>query len=781
MIRSSTTSSTNKESQAMKGTNTACTERGSEATNEAAQAAQEDAFDVLDVVAARIRGDTQDGLFLEKLEARIVREKTASIAGGSITNTGSTVINTEEDELKGKAGLSSSCQKEGKVLKEDAQQPKEPPKTKTMSSDLTSCSSNDKKESTSDSANQQMMIAENNCLIPGAYAVAPGALEERATTICRSLVGAASSSDEFSVEANDTEEGLIDPELGLPSSTRAQSTGTTISMTGLSLQEEELPSPPPTNMEEQTSRSLLPQDDTGSSDNNSGLAVADLVEEIQPDQLPQAQTMDAEQQKGSHPKRRQRSKEIKTIAFVAVILLVAALVVVIAILVPTKDNETSPSSPPITSSPVATTAVPTTDVLPSFLLGNNETLQALQDPDSPQSQAYTWLLELHNQNNYSNARLQQRFALATLYFATGGQAWGDNTHWLNHSVHECDWFQQPSFALKHVIAMYASGYLAGFLEPTDNSTTTITPCDSDGVYQHLWLDQNNLAGSLPTELYLLSSLQTLSMGRNSALQGVLFFMRNQLEGSLPSELWQLTNLVHMALYGNPQLEGTVPTEIGTISNLKTFAVDELNLSGTIPSELGKLKELSVLVFQKNSFQNTLPTELGLLTSLIVLRGHSNQLSGPLPSELGLLTNLQQSLSFQDNRLSQTIPTELGLLTGLDQLVLDGNQFSGQIPAQFCDLAAVKLLSLSNNSLSGNLPTELSSLQPHAHTIRVDGNPLLSGTVPDGLCALNGTCIGTAWNPCSSPTGFVFDCTDTLCGCGCDCTNIIRSYSGGGMK
>ena len=61
----------------------------------------------------------------------------------------------------------------------------------------------------------------------------------------------------------------------------------------------------------------------------------------------------------------------------------------------------------------------------------------------------------------------------------------------------------------------------------------------------MFLDNNQLTGSIPTELGNLSSLEYLSLPNN------------QLTGSIPTELSNLSNLLWINLYGN-QLTGCIP-------------------------------------------------------------------------------------------------------------------------------------------------------------------------------------------------------------------------------
>ncbi|CAB9524481.1 Leucine Rich Repeat [Seminavis robusta] len=450
---------------------------------------------------------------------------------------------------------------------------------------------------------------------------------------------------------------------------------------------------------------------------------------------------------------------------------------------------------------------------------------ALEDTNSPQSQAYYWLMGDRNLPFLTDDRIKQRFTLTAIYFATNGDDWTDNTNWLRYNVHECEWYNQPSFGLKHVLAQLYPDYLIGFHEVTP------TICNDDGIYHHLWLDQNHLVGSLPHELYLLTSLQTFSavfneleggissqIGLLTNLEGmdlafsfqkagtipseigmatslrVLGLVSNGLEGFIPSELWLLTKLQgFLGLSQNPQLEGILPTEIGQFSNLKVLNLEDCGLRGTLPSELGQMdslewlfvprngingtiptelgflhQNLSVLSLLENNLTGTLPSQLGELTSSTAVSVHNNQLTGTLPREFGQLTSLTMGLTFHNNQLTGTLPTELSSILSLQNLQFQNNRFIGQIPSEFGLLYSLSWLEMANNSLSGIVPQELSALQQSLHTLTLQDNPLLSGSLPDALCQTNGTCTSNILFQCEGSYGLSFDCTDILCGCGCSC-------------
>lgn len=129
---------------------------------------------------------------------------------------------------------------------------------------------------------------------------------------------------------------------------------------------------------------------------------------------------------------------------------------------------------------------------------------------------------------------------------------------------------------------------------------------------------------------------------------------NQLSGTLPSELGNLSELTALYLYNN-QLTGSVPTTLGNLTKLNHLALSSNQLEGDIPSELGNLSDLQFLYLNNNQLTGSLPSSLGNLNELLFLSAASNQLSGTIPSELSNLSKLN-TLQLSDNQLSGTIPT-----------------------------------------------------------------------------------------------------------------------------
>jgi Leucine-rich repeat (LRR) protein len=160
-------------------------------------------------------------------------------------------------------------------------------------------------------------------------------------------------------------------------------------------------------------------------------------------------------------------------------------------------------------------------------------------------------------------------------------------------------------------------------------------------------------------------------GRVAALK----LQDNGLAGTLPSDIQQLSALQILTLHKN-QLSGPIPAELGQLGALMDLSLDENQLTGPIPAELGQLGALMSLALHVNQLSGPIPAELGQLGALCVLGLHKNQLSGPIPAELGQLGALM-SLGLHENQLSGPIPAELGQMGALENLALFNNQLTGQ--------------------------------------------------------------------------------------------------------
>jgi hypothetical protein len=152
--------------------------------------------------------------------------------------------------------------------------------------------------------------------------------------------------------------------------------------------------------------------------------------------------------------------------------------------------------------------------------------------------------------------------------------------------------------------------------------------------------------------------------------------------------------------------------------------------------LRRMTQLEALILEdidhtnKKTLQvNDFASSLHKLSNLLSLNLHEIGLHGKIPSELhnaGL-----RSLCLSNNHLTGTIPSELGLC--LQHLSFRNNKLSGPIPTQIGKLIALRSLNLSNNLLSGNIPSQLGKIIA-LWKLNLSNN-LLSCNIPTQLAML----------------------------------------------
>jgi len=331
-----------------------------------------------------------------------------------------------------------------------------------------------------------------------------------------------------------------------------------------------------------------------------------------------------------------------------------------------------------TTTPEEDTSTDAPTVTPSLLFEFPEyTLPALQQEDSPQSMALTWMLSDPNVSSYSVERQMQRFALATFYYTTNGDAWTLNTNWLktdtDNDVHECFWYSQ------------------------------VPVCNALQEYIVIELNDNNLVGELPPELAMLTSLTELHLQKNQLQGGIpteiatdlaetmiaLDLQDNLMTEVFPTELGLMTNLNYLWLNStrDANSSGTlfapIPTEVAFLTNLQEMHLSNNKLSGTIPSEIALLSQLDWITLRGNILSGSIPTELPLLPSLTWLDLAENNLVGEIPIEIGNLNDTLRILQLESNDLTGLIPFEMNRLTNVEIVLLHDNMFTGNVPVGLC--------------------------------------------------------------------------------------------------
>lgn len=391
-------------------------------------------------------------------------------------------------------------------------------------------------------------------------------------------------------------------------------------------------------------------------------------------------------------------------------------------------------------------------------------LASVRDPGTPQAKAFRWMLEDPNFESYTEQRLVQRFALATFYYATGGDSiagWTKSDNWLSWDHHECEWFSTSIKAATSVGAFIGGGGQEYY--NISELDTSLCNGEKGEEYQLILLHGNGMDGTLPEELYLLTTLQAISL-RNNQLQGtlssrvgqlsrlfVLDVSNNDMSGSIPTEVGLLHNITGLFLFYN-EMAGHLPSEIGELSALMYLIIDSMRLSGTLPTELGALQELQGLLAHHNDFSGTipseigesnmhelflfntsltgtLPTELGKMDELAFLFIGESQLSGTIPTEVGQMSSCVYFCLF-DTVVTGTLPPELGNISTMEGILLSRNALTGSIPAALGPNALLWGISAFDNSFSGTIPTEVFH-HDHFVLIQLNGN-FLTGTIPSQL-------------------------------------------------
>jgi hypothetical protein len=252
----------------------------------------------------------------------------------------------------------------------------------------------------------------------------------------------------------------------------------------------------------------------------------------------------------ARPIRRRRQIAIALVAGLALTAVVVGLVV---------GLWPDPPSPSPTTAPIQ---------LDSLLLASlpPETRVRIRNESSSQSLAFAWATNEdrvpRNATAYDEKllleRVTQRFALATLFYATGGETSCQRVaEWINSTADECAWY--------------------GCSCP-----------DAGGCIVDEWhlskvdLSSNGLNRTLPPEVGLLSTLESLDL------------LLNSLTGSLPAELGNLTLLQDLSL-GEHLLIGGIPVSIGMLAKLTSLQMWRNAIMGAIPSEFGMLGRLEIWI------------------------------------------------------------------------------------------------------------------------------------------------------------------------------------------
>jgi Leucine-rich repeat (LRR) protein len=408
---------------------------------------------------------------------------------------------------------------------------------------------------------------------------------------------------------------------------------------------------------------------------------------------------------------------------------VAALVMLTAIIVGVTTGVvlSRPDPPPTPGYPFVNVSSVQADFNASL---SNATMNAIRRGSTPQAEAYRWLFSSNGHPDLpvseAMTRLWHRFALATLFYATGGNdSWTLNSGWLDPTEHECLWY---GIACPNGTADALGSCTSAFGIPSASCRARIDSTTT-AMIEGLELAGNGLKRLLPREIGLLG---TSGMTRIK-LEG------NNLEGTVPPDIKELATLQIISLVRN-NLAGSFPTAICALTHLQSLFLNQNDFAGTIPASVANLVALKDLDLSQNGFTGVIPTQIGLMTSLVSLVASGNALTGRVPAEAARLTRLEK-LDLSDNDLDISLPDGLGkALRSLKVLTLSENSGSGSLATQIGDFGSLTRLELVSNAMMGTIPSELGRLENLEHLLL--RNNAFSGTIPTELGNLRNLIV---WN------------------------------------
>ena len=315
-----------------------------------------------------------------------------------------------------------------------------------------------------------------------------------------------------------------------------------------------------------------------------------------------------------------------------------------------------------------------------------------------------------------------RDALVALYIATNGPNWLTDTNWRSN-------------------------------KPIDEWYGVYT--DDDGRVIQIFLNQNNLSGTLPTELGDLSRLKQIHL------------YGNKLSGSLPSSISALVELQRLWLDDN-EFMGTIPSVLGHLDKLTDLTLNNNQFRGQVPNTLLNLSlnrfwwyNSDFCVQQSSVFDSWLdsitdnrpgfrcptttenPTWNALVTLFNATDGanwtHNENWysSAPLSNWHGVVVDAQDrvvSLELDNNNLVGALPSAIADITSLRTLILSNNHLKSSIPSEIGELYNLQELDISGNQLFGTIPSHIGALS-NLTDLSINDNELV-GRLHDSFTSLN---------------------------------------------
>ena len=189
---------------------------------------------------------------------------------------------------------------------------------------------------------------------------------------------------------------------------------------------------------------------------------------------------------------------------------------------------------------------------------------------------------------------------------------------------------------------------------------------------------------------------------------------NGLKGSI-SDLYLIHDLQQLDLSNNKGLKGsTVPESLASLHLLRSLHLQGCGLVGTIPESLWT-ERIEIIDLSWNELTGHLSPAIKESMSLQKLLLENNSLDGPIPDAIGDLPLLNE-IRCGMNKFRGEI-ANLNKLAALRVLTLQDNQLTGSLPIL---LPKIRVVDVSNNTLVGILGAKVKDL-PELMELNVQGN------------------------------------------------------------
>jgi len=275
-------------------------------------------------------------------------------------------------------------------------------------------------------------------------------------------------------------------------------------------------------------------------------------------------------------------------------------------------------------------------------------------------------------------RIVQRYALAVIYYALGGNA------------------QDSALTQQETSSALASAVNEMNLKPTSSSAGT------GGALLSSASSEETTKGAV----WLSVTSECAWRGINCHDNAEALTNFGEVTGPDHSVIHTL-NLTEHGLVGSLPLE-----ELTALSDLVLLDLRTNSISGNLKDDknlFGRWKKMQYLLLGVNKLIGSIPDALSEMERLKDLDLAINKLSGELPSWSMTMENLE-NVYFENNTVIGSIPSKfLTQMPNLQYLDVSYNKLQSKVPADMTKLSHLRYWHADRNELTGELPKDISDL------------------------------------------------------------------------